>query len=289
MKISRRQFLTTAFLTGVSTAVALPIYTTRIEPHWIQFEHHTLPVRNLPPHLQGKTLIQLSDLHIGRAVDNDYLRTVFLQVKELNPDFVVYTGDFVSYKDASQVVQMGDVMAAAPLGRLGTTGVLGNHDYGYGWQQEAVGLAVMRKLKDLGIDILRNERRTYAGLDVVGVDELWFPAFDSADVQAAFQDSTRPTVALCHNPDGADYDMWGSYDGWILSGHTHGGQCKPPFLPAPLVPVNNRTYTAGLFPVHENGRSLYINRGVGHANLKVRFNARPEVTVFTLQDKAEVL
>jgi uncharacterized protein len=71
------------------------------------------------------------------------------------------------------------------------------------------------------------------------------------------------------------------YEGWILSGHTHGGQCKPPFLPPPLLPVRNRRYTAGEFPL-TGGRRLYISRGVGHL-LPVRFNVRPEVTVFELR------
>ena len=283
--MNRRQFLIRSFLTASATAVGLPFYATRIEPHWVDYVEHDLPVRNLPAHLQGKTLVQLSDLHIGRVVDDGYLRHVFSEVQALNPDYVVYTGDFVSYKDASQVVQMADVMSSAPIGRLGTVGVLGNHDYGHFWREAEVGNAIERKLNDVGIDILHNERRSYSGLDIVGIEELWFPGFQIEEAQAALEGSQRPTVVLCHNPDGADYPMWGEYDGWILSGHTHGGQCKPPFLPAPFVPVNNRRYTAGYIPVHANGRALYINRGVGHASLKVRFNARPEVTVFTLQNK----
>jgi predicted MPP superfamily phosphohydrolase len=67
----------------------------------------------------------------------------------------------------------------------------------------------------------------------------------------------------------------------ILTGHTHGGQCKPPFLPPPLLPVRNRRYTAGPIEVVE-GRWLYISRGVGHL-LEVRFNVRPEVPLFRLR------
>jgi predicted MPP superfamily phosphohydrolase len=56
---------------------------------------------------------------------------------------------------------------------------------------------------------------------------------------------------------------------------------KPPFLPPPLIPVRNRRYTAGAFDVGP-GRMLYINRGLGHL-VRVRFNVRPEITLFTLQ------
>lgn len=85
---------------------------------------------------------------------------------------------------------------------------------------------------------------------------------------------------LSHNPDTVDRSGWGGYQGWVLSGHTHGGQCKPPFLPPPLLPVDNRRYTCGEFALGD-GRHLYISRGVGHL-LQVRINARPEVTLFEL-------
>ena len=62
--------------------------------------------------------------------------------------------------------------------------------------------------------------------------------------------------------------------------HTHGGQCKAPFLAPPILPVRNKRYSAGEFDVGQ-GRRMYINRGIGHS-IPVRFNARPEITVFTL-------
>ena len=60
-----------------------------------------------------------------------------------------------------------------------------------------------------------------------------------------------------------------------------------PILPALIVPVQNRNYTAGRFHLHSNGRTLYINCGVGHSLLKARFNARPEVTVFMLHQRRD--
>ena len=93
-------------------------------------------------------------------------------------------------------------------------------------------------------------------------------------------DQQQANIVLCHNPDVADEPVWGDYGGWILSGHTHGGQCKPPFLNPPLLPVRNTRYTAGQFDL-AGGRTLYINRAVGHL-WPVRFNVRPEITLFEL-------
>ena len=74
--------------------------------------------------------------------------------------------------------------------------------------------------------------------------------------------------------------MWGDYSGWILSGHTHRGQCKPPFLTPPMLP-RNKIYTAGEIDL-KDGRRLYINRALGHL-WPVRFNVRPEITIFELR------
>jgi predicted MPP superfamily phosphohydrolase len=89
-----------------------------------------------------------------------------------------------------------------------------------------------------------------------------------------------PTVILTHNPDTQDLPIWDDVQGWVLAGHTHGGQIKPPFLPPPILPVRNKRYTSGEFIVAP-GRTMYINRGLGYL-MRARFNARPELTLFTL-------
>ena len=80
---------------------------------------------------------------------------------------------------------------------------------------------------------------------------------------------------LSHNPDVQDLPIWDGVRGWALAGHTHGGQVKPPFLPPPILPVQNKRYTAGAFDVGP-GRTLYVNRGLGFF-YQVRFDVRPEL------------
>jgi uncharacterized protein len=244
-----------------------------------------LPIENLPRALNGARLAQVSDIHIGPDVSDDYVIHSFDRLRALAPDIVVITGDFLTHRTDrgdEQFRQIGAVMSHLPHGRLATVGILGNHDYGFGWRQPEVANRVVAEVERVGIRMLRNETHAVAGLDIVGVDDLWA---EHGDTAAAFRGRANAAgIVLVHNPDAADLYRWPEYRGWMLAGHTHGGQCKPPFLPPPLVPVQNRRYVSGTVEVDAN-RSLYISRGVGHL-IRARFNARPEITVFTLRAAA---
>ena len=252
--------------------------TWRVEPHWLEIVRRPLRIRALPAGLVGRTLVQISDVHVGAQVDDEYVAATFRRVAALQPDLVVLTGDFITYH--SRVFeQLPRVYQHFPKGRLATLAILGNHDYGPAWSHPEIAQQVVDTMTPLGITVLRNQISDVEGLQIAGLDDLWGTQFRPEPVLAAL-DRTRAAIVLSHNPDTVDRPIWGDYNGWILSGHTHGGQCKPPFLPPPLLPVQNRRYTAGEF-VLAGDRQLYINRGVGHL-LQVRFNVRPEVTVFEL-------
>ena len=223
--------------------------------------------------------MQLSDLHIGPDVSDGYLRDTFQRVTVLNPDIVVYTGDFVSYQ-ATIFAHAERISAHLPQGRLATVGILGNHDYGLDWSQWEVANRLTSIFRTAGVQVLRNQIAEVSGLQIVGMDDLWAGQFRPVQALAKV-DPSRAVLALSHNPDTVDRFGWDDFHGWILAGHTHGGQCKPPFLPPPLLPVKNRRYTAGEFAL-SGDRRLYVNRGVGHL-LQVRVNVRPEITVFDLQ------
>jgi len=246
----------------------------------LEFTFPTLLISGLAPGLEGHTLAQISDIHVGPRVDDDYIIKSFHRVQELAPDFVAFTGDFITYRSAQQFEQLRRVLEHTPHGRLGTVGILGNHDYGFHWRMLDVADRVAGIARDAGITLLRNQAVMLAGLQFVGLEDLWSPLFHPADLLAQ-KNRDASTVVLCHNPDAADRPIWADYQGWILAGHTHGGQCKPPFLPPPLLPVANKRYISGRIELSGN-RNMYISRGVGHL-LRVRFNARPEVAVFNLQ------
>ncbi len=275
-RMTRRRFLGSLLAGGVGLAT----YAFRIEPHWIEVVERRMPIAHLPPSLAGCRLIQISDLHIGPIVSDDYLLQAFKLVKQLEPDLLAITGDFISYRGPQQIEQAGRVMEQLRHPRLGTFGILGNHDYGDHWRQSEVADQLARRMSDLGIQILRNRLHNVGGLQLIGLDDFWGPNFAPTKIIEQ-RDSNAASLVLCHNPDAADTPVWSDYRGWILAGHTHGGQCKPPFFNPPLLPVKTARYSAGEVQL-DGGRKLYVNRALGYLR-RVRFNARPEITVFTLE------
>ena len=278
--MKRRKFIKKSIF-GLSTlGIISGLYSWQIEPFWLEFVKVKMPVKNLPNHLVGKTLMQISDIHVGNGFDYNYVIDSFKKATSYQPDFVVYTGDFVSYENEEQLEQLQEVCKHIVLGKHGTAGVLGNHDYGHNWQQQEVANEISAILEHSGVTILSNEKKGYNGLQILGIDDFWGLQFDQEKVMKLYKEN-EASLVLCHNPDVCDLDVWNDYKGWILSGHTHGGQFKPPFLPPPILPVKNKKYTSGKIDL-QDGRMLYINRALGNL-WQLRFNVRPEITLFTLE------
>lgn len=277
--MKRRNFIKgLAGLTGLSLLSGL--YAWQVEPFWLEFVELEMPVKNLPKELNGKTLIQISDIHISKLSDHHFIIESFKKAQFYNPDFVVYTGDYVStYKDEVPYKELAETLSNCVKGKIATVGILGNHDYGKNWRQAEVAERITQMLEQNGITILRNEQKEFAGLNVIGIDDYWGLNFNPQQVLNKYE-IDKPSILLCHNPDVCDLNIWNGYEGWILAGHTHGGQCKPPFLPPLMLPVINKKYTSGKIEISGN-RLLYINRALGHL-WQVRFNVRPEITIFKL-------
>jgi predicted MPP superfamily phosphohydrolase len=277
--MSRRRFLKRASGAAVGVATGTFLYTWRVEPHWVEIVERPLAIAGLPKQLVGKRLIQLSDLHVGPVVEQSFLLRSVAGVGELKPDLIVITGDLMSCHRDEQVSRTIDVLRELPPAPLGRFAILGNHDYGDRCSQHAAVGKLCDRMADCDVRALRNEVVDVGGLQIAGVDDLWANLMHPAETISKL-DPARPAIALCHNPDGVDVPEWQDFRGWILAGHTHGGQCKAPFFRPPLLPVNNKRYVAGKYEL-DGGRKLYINRGLGYLE-RVRFNCRPEITVFTL-------
>jgi uncharacterized protein len=284
---SRRRFVKGAVLgtLGFCTACAIDAYG--VEPEWLEVVELDLPLPNLPAAFAGKKMIHISDLHCSNTVSDTYLRRCVQRINRLEADIVVITGDFVTH-DFRGVYKKKILTILRELqSTLGTFACLGNHDYGVmaSWQpgKEVSRDFLENGLQEVGIKVLRNNshclKHDGSEIYVVGLGDMW--AQDSRP-DLAFREvaAGKTTLVLAHNPDTID-NLQNYKAQVVMCGHTHGGQVRVPFFGPPFLPIKNRRYVSGMFTVDD--KMLYVNRGLGRLG-RIRFNCRPEITVFTMKE-----
>ncbi|MBX6358882.1 MAG: metallophosphoesterase [Acidobacterium ailaaui] len=279
--LTRRRFLGLSAL----SAAGLGLYAGEIARHEIDVVPLTIRIPGLPEVFRGFRLIQISDIHIMEFTEPSFLRLVLHQVNALKADLVVLTGDFVSY---GPIQSKRAVQWAYECGQLLTHlhcqvryAILGNHDGVVG--QEAVTDA----LTTHGIPVLANEsipmeregKRFWLAGTTDALEGKPKPDFVKAFPKTAKADG-EPVILLAHEPDVAPEAAKHGYQ-LMLSGHTHGGQVRLPFVPPVYLPPLGKNYLAGHFQV--GPMQLYVNRGIGAVGVPFRLNCPPEITVITLE------
>ena len=279
MRITRRRFLAALGFGGAGFAADMRLF----EPHALTIGRHEIALGfagKRPP----LRLLHLSDFHASDCVSLGFIEESVRLGLSLEPDLVCLTGDFISWR--WEAWERYAHILAMLAQRAPSFACLGNHDGGRwaassrhrGYPDTA---AVRALLAQAGVELLHNASRTpHIGggpLTLVGVGDLWAHELDA---DAAFADVPAETVKILlnHNPDAKD--KVAAHD-WqlMLSGHTHGGQCRLPFLGTPFAPVGDLRFVEWLR--EWRGRWIYVTRGVGNLH-GLRFNCRPEVSLLTL-------
>lgn len=275
-RLGRQQFLR---LTCGGMAIALtpcaasPLWSFFLEPFWLSLEHVGVSIKTLSSHLSGLRIAFLSDLHHGPYVGLSHIRRAIRTAQEVKPHLVLLGGDFVS-QSAKYIVPCAQELASLQA-QLGVYACLGNHDY---WTDPDT---VTRALHRAGVRVLCNEGlEVTEGLWVAGLDDVW-EGKPSLDAALRGMPAGAVTVLIVHEPDYADKVAPDGRVALMVSGHTHGGQVRLPFLGPPILPYLGQHYPAGLYTVGD--MRLYVSRGVGLISPPIRFNCRPEVTLLTLE------
>jgi predicted MPP superfamily phosphohydrolase len=278
--LTRRQFLGL----GVGTAAlggGAYLYTRFIEPNQVSIERLSLKIPRLDPAFDGFKIVHISDLHIDEWMTEARLARALAPIHSEKPDVIAMTGDFVYRSDKTLSFALPEALLrlAAPEGVFA---VLGNHDH---WIDPDY---VRRLLKQGGVQELRNSvqtiRRGDAHLQMAGVDDIWEEQDDLERVIDRL-DETSVCILLAHEPDFADTSApTGRFD-LQLSGHSHGGQVRLPFLGAPVLPEFGKKYPHGLYQIANMYQ--YTNRGLGMLPPRVRLFCPPEITVITLRASTE--
>jgi len=215
------------------------------------------------------TVVLISDLHVTSDLPTEYYIATMEQVNQLQPDFIFFTGDFVT--KAAFIPYLPDILKI-PKSRFGSFAVFGNHDY---WADP---VSISTALHNAGIVLLENDHQRISINDqndvvLCGYDAPWnettwrMPVVKEGDIAFALS-HTADNIYLLSQP-GLKA---------VFSGHYHAGQIRIPLFGPIIVPSKyGRRFDHGHFIVDET--HLFVTAGVGVAMPAFRIYCQPDIFV----------
>ncbi len=248
----------------------------------------SLKIKGLHSDLAGLRVVQLSDIHIGSLINEQYLHFCFDLIKPLKPDLVLVTGDIIDNNNYFLKTAGEFFHKVGGAKKTQMYGILGNHDF------IDNGDVAGRTLNSAGLRILRNESLVYqrgrGRINLAGLDYP-NPLRQKRSVrakttltylnQAKQQINPRyPTILMNHHPEEFSELKKEPID-LVLAGHTHGGQFRLSSDRDSKLSFGSIAYKYYVGHYEEGNSQLYVNRGLGHW-FPLRINCPPEITFFEL-------
>tara|TARA_B110000305_G_scaffold215683_1_gene253427 strand:+ start:472 stop:1329 length:858 start_codon:yes stop_codon:yes gene_type:complete len=284
MSTNRRRFIQ-LLTTGMISGASMLAYSRLIGSQWLELKKVKIPLINELHSNPILRILHLSDFHASKAVSRQLIESAIFQGLAQKPDIVCLTGDFITmslYKENEYADLLKILTKHCP-----TYACLGNHDGG-DWAKKKQGgykdiSAISGFLKRCDIDLLVNESRRISinnqTFNISGLGDLWGDNFTPEKVLSAKISPTEKTILLAHNPDTKDCLRDDLHWDLMLSGHTHGGQIKFPFMEPIILPVQDKRFYQGLY--NWNNRHLHISAGIGNV-YGIRFNCHPELSILDI-------
>jgi uncharacterized protein len=238
----------------------------------IKTERLIIKTHKIPKEVKTLKIVQISDIHLGLIVRQESLRKITSEIRKINPDILVSTGDIVDGQ-INHLNEFIDPLKSInpPYGKFAVTG---NHEFYAGIETS------LDFMKKAGFTVLRG-RNAIAGriINIAGVDDDAGRYFNYVEIPENVLLSGLPkdlfTILLKHKPV-IERSAINLFD-LQLSGHTHKGQIFPfNFITRLFFPMYN-----GFFKLSDISY-LYVSRGTGTWGPPVRFLAPPEITVIEL-------
>lgn len=274
---SKRRLLTRRkFIYGAMGLAAADAFFVEPNISHISKHNHELPF--LPSSLNGLKVVHLTDLHYKPDKDENLLTTVVEKVNQINPDLILLTGDYVDH-DTSGIDPMLDILAKLKP-KHGILACMGNHD---GWTAD--GSYFKSKFEKQGIQFLINANTAVEingeTLYLAATDFIWSGSPDPIVTLRGIPKES-PLLTMIHEPDYFDTMVAHRDQHLQLSGHTHGGQCRVPFINyAPKKVKYGKKYIYGKYS--KASSSIFVSKGLGTTAIRARFSCLPEIALHTLK------
>ena len=284
---ARRRILAYGMLYPLMS-LAVSLYGNCIEKNSDVENFYDVPIKNLPPELEGFKIAQISDIHLGAYYSLERLEALLQRVADAKPDLLAITGDiFDDVPMNPTAIKIVD--AFTDKFKFGIYYIHGNHEY-----LRNIG-AIEQMLTQTKIHWLNNSSSPVTSkLYILGVDYPRRAPITStadkerekifADTRKNFVDKAMENVPddsikilLAHHPefidDGAERNF-----ALTLTGHTHGSQFG--IFGVPLFPVFK--YTRGVVKIGDSFGYVHVGNG---SWFPFRIGCPPEIAYFTLKTR----
>jgi len=277
----RKKRISKNFTIAIIALSLLFIYSRFIERYIIITKYN--PAITISQDTENLTTIKIaviSDTHIGAYKSPIFLKNVVTKLNRANPDLVLIAGDLTEALPPKDINQ-----AMMPLENIKapTYVVLGNHDYlkTFGRTTGELTKAELFAALSPHVNILDNEITTITikneTITLAGLGDPW-----GQDTNYSILENLNPqttNIVLAHNPD-VSYQLPNQYPDLLVSGHTHGGQIRIPFIYHKAIP-SKYNFNEGFYEV--NGIPVFVTAGLGEVGLPMRLGIPPRIDILEIK------
>jgi len=263
------------------------IWSRFIEPSYLNVKKYDLSVKEKELLSKELKLVIISDLHLGAYNNNFFLKRAVKKINKINPDIVIIPGDFSYYLNDKNIYSIFSDLKNIKAIKLA---VLGNHDYGKG--EKDISQKLTSNLEMLGVLMLDNKIKTIeinnSIIRLVGLEDIWVGSPDYSVLEKNdFNEQIDLSLLIAHNPDTIydikDYcseDKSCFHSDLMISGHTHAGQIRLPWLYKHIIP-SAYGFNKGFYNIFET--NIFVTPGIGNVVLPLRLFNFPEISTINLK------
>ncbi|AJC88999.1 metallophosphoesterase [Campylobacter lari] len=229
-----------------------------------------IKIKNLKEDLN---IALLSDVHLGKNLGEDFLKTLIDEVNALNADIIIIAGDLIDADIASMTyINLLENFKS----KYGTYFVYGNHEYYNDINAISKKLKTLKNFKVLEDESIDFGDFTLSGTLDLAAKRLGFKESNIEKIKTQINQE-KVNILITHQPKYVKtYDVSG-FD-LILSGHTHAGQ----IFPFSLLVYLEQGFVYGLYKLSKDSL-LYVSSGAGFWGPAVRFLAPSEIALIRLK------
>lgn len=234
--------------------------------------------KNIDTSFYGFKIVHFSDLHYGMSVDEKVLSNLVDKINKTKPDIVVFTGDLIDKK--KNYTESDTKLLTKYLSKIKSS--YGNY-YVNGDDDESINsfdsIMVNSNFKSLNnnyevITSEKNKKILISGISTNANIKIFNDIFKDDDYSYK--------IIMMHYPD--NYDLISKYNfDLVLSGHSHNGQVRLPYIGALVKMNNSKKYYDPYYKI--NDTDMYISGGIGNSKVNLRLFNTPSFNLYRLVDK----